>query len=434
MGALLTAQAIAAGESPAVTVGGQSWRFAQLEHAANRRARWLEALGVKPEDLVLLALPNSLTYYECAFAIWKLGATPGHVSHALVPVEMAAIIELAQPALVLGEHETAGMTFPAPVGDAVSDAPLPPRAARTGKVSTSGGSTGRPKLIVDPYPAVWGPDKEGRHRRARSTIVNPAPLYHSAPFGLMLPAIAQACHIIEAGRFDPEHYLALVSQYRANWAYLVPTMMARIAHLAPETLAKYDVSCIQNLVHMAAPCPAWVKRFWFDFLGPEKVWEVYGGTERFGATMIGGVEWLAHPGSVGKAPAGMQITIFDEAGAQLGPGTVGEIFFRDEMRRPGMTYIGAVATRRGAWRSFGDLGWLNEDGYLFIADRRTDMIVSGGVNYYPAEIEAAIDAYPGVISRANRHSHLPTRAVFVIHRLPDSRSGVFYGGQTLRVI
>jgi len=398
MGALLTAQANARPDSPAVTVGGTSLRYAALDRAANRRARWLAARGVKPDDLVLLALPNGFIYYECVFAVWKLGATPGHVSHLLAVPEIAAIIELGHPALVLGEMAEVGMVWPEAVDEAVSDAPLPPLAARAGKISTSGGSTGRPKLIVDPNPAIWGPDKEGRHRLPWSTIVNPAPLYHSAPFGLMLPAVAQGSHIIEAGRFDPETYLSLVTRYRADWAYLVPTMMARIAHLPSEILTKYDVSCVGSLIHMAAPCPAWVKRFWIEFLGPEKIWEVYGGTERFGATMIGGVEWLAHPGSVGKAPPGIQITIFDEEGRKLAPGSVGEIFFRYETPRPGFDYIGATARRIEDWTSFGDLGWLDEEEYLFIADRRTDMVVSGGVNFYPAEIEAMIDAFPGVIS------------------------------------
>jgi bile acid-coenzyme A ligase len=397
-GALLTAQAQARPDAPAVTVAGQTMSFAALDRAANRRARWLAGQGVAQDDIVLLALPNGLAYYECAFAVWKLGATPGHVSYRLALPEIAAIIELARPALVLGERGPAGMLVPEPLPDSLPDTPLAPLAARHGKISTSGGSTGRPKLIVDPNPAVWGPDKEGRHRKPYSVIVNPAPLYHSAPFGLMLPALAQGSHIIEAGRFDPEQYLALVDRYRANWAYLVPTMMARIAHLPPAVLERYDVSCLECVLHMAAPCPAWVKRFWIDFLGPEKIWEVYGGTERFGATMIGGAEWLAHPGSVGCAPPGIDLAIFDEAGDLAPAGAVGEIFFRYAEKRPEFSYIGATPRKLGDWTSFGDMGWLDAAGYLFIADRRTDMVVSGGVNFYPAEIEAAIDAYPGVYS------------------------------------
>jgi bile acid-coenzyme A ligase len=398
MGALLTAQAQVRPDAPAVTVAGETWSFSMLERAANRRARWLAGHGVQPQDLVLLALPNGFSYYECAFAIWKLGATPGHVSYRLALPEIEAIISLGQPALVLGERAEAGMLAPEPLSDSLSDRPHAPLSARHGKISTSGGSTGRPKLIVDPHPSNWGPDKEGRHRKPRSVIVNPAPLYHSGPFGLMLPALAQGSHIVEAGRFDPENYLALVEKYHANWAYLVPTMMARIAHLPREALDRYDVSCLETVVHMAAPCPPWVKRFWIGFLGPDKIWEVYGGTERFGATMIGGKEWLAHPGSVGCAPPGVDLAIFDDAGNPVPAGTVGEIFFRYAQKRPEFSYIGAIPHKRGDWTSFGDLGWLDAAGYLFIADRRTDMVVSGGVNFYPAEIEAAIDAYPGVYS------------------------------------
>ena len=398
MGALLTAQALARPDAPAITVAERTWSFRELESLANRRAWWLASHGVKRDDLVLLALPNGLAYYECVFAIWKLGATPGHVSYRLAPPEINAIIALGKPTLVLGDQAVAGAMLPESVALSVSDAPFTPLAARHGKISTSGGSTGRPKLIIDPNPATWGVDKEGRHRKPRSVIVNPAPLYHSAPFGLMLPALAQGSHIIEAGKFDPQAYLALVAQHRANWAYLVPTMMARIAHLPSEILQQYDVTCIEHLVHMAAPCPSWVKRFWIDFLGPDKIWEVYGGTERFGATMIGGTEWLAHPCSVGCAPPGINIAIFDDAGEQQPSGVVGEIFFRYEEKRPSFSYVGADTRAFGDWTSFGDLGWLDEDGYLFIADRRTDMVVSGGVNFYPAEIEAAIDAFPGVVS------------------------------------
>lgn len=400
LGALISAQAALTPDAPAVTVGLVTWCFAELDRAANRRARWLAALGVGQDDVVFLALPNGLMYYECVFAVWKLGATPGHVSCRLTAPEFSAILDLAKPKLVIAEAGLPGTVLPASPGDAVSDAPLPLASAACWKVSTSGGSTGRPKLVVDPNPAIWGPDKEGRRRLPRSTIVNPAPLYHSGPFGTMLPAIAQGGHVIEAGPFDPESFIALVAAHKANWAYMVPTMMARIAHLPPETIARYDLSPLKSMVHMAAPCPAWVKRFWIDWLGPDVIWEVYGGTERIGATFIGGAEWLEHPGSVGRTAPGTQMAIFGETGEILPAGSVGEIYFRMPGKPATFAYIGAAPRRHGDWTSFGDYGWINEDGYLFIADRRTDMIVSGGVNFYPAEIEAAIDAFPGVISNA----------------------------------
>jgi bile acid-coenzyme A ligase len=281
---------------------------------------------------------------------------------------------------------------------ALSAEPLEPRAATAWKISTSGGSTGRPKLVVDPNPGVWGEEKAALRRRAGATIVNPGPLYHSAPFGQMIPALCQGGHVIDMPRFDAEAWLRLVDRHCADWAYLVPTMMARIARLPLSVRDRYDVSSIRTLVHMAAPCPDWVKAFWIEYIGADAVWEIYGGTERFGSTMIGGAEWLQRPGSVGRPRPGIEVVILDEAGRALPTGEVGEIFFR----RPGgpestHRYVGAEARRRGDWASFGDLGWLDADGFLYIADRRTDMIVSGGANLYPAEIEAAIDTCPGVL-------------------------------------
>jgi bile acid-coenzyme A ligase len=178
-------------------------------------------------------------------------------------------------------------------------------------------------------------------------------------------------------------------------------MMSRIAKLPAEETAMADLGALRTVLHMAAPCPVSVKRWWIERIGPEAVWEVYGGTERIGATTIGGAEWLEHPGSVGKARPGQEIVILSEDGTPLPHGEIGEIYFRKE-GGPGSTYryIGADARISGDVESFGDMGWLDADGYLFLADRRTDMILSGGVNIYPAEIEAAIEGVPGVIACA----------------------------------
>ena len=404
LGMLLSAYAALDPMRPALTVEGVTLTRGDLEAAANRRARQLASLGAGPDDLVVVALPNGAEFYETVLAAWKLGATPAHVSYRLTEVEFREILALASPRLVVGGPP--GLALPGVIalaGGVAPDAglsaePLPPAVAKAWKVSTSGGSTGRPKLVVDPNPSVWAEEKTALNRAPGSTMVNPGPLYHSAPFGQFIPGLCQGCHVIEMGRFDAERWLALVARHRANWAYLVPTMMARIARLPIAVRERYDVSSIKTLVHMAAPCPDWVKAFWIDYIGPDAVWEIYGGTERFGSTMIGGREWLAHPGSVGRPRAGIEVVILDEEGRDLPSGEVGEIYFR----RPGgpestSRYIGADARRRGAWASFGDLGRLDAEGYLYIADRRSDMIVCGGANLYPAEIEEAIEACPGVL-------------------------------------
>ena len=159
------------------------------------------------------------------------------------------------------------------------------------------------------------------------------------------------------------------------------------------------MSSLELVCHIAAACPAWLKEKWIEWLGPDRVWEVYSGTEALGATVIGGRDWLEHRGSVGRLAPGASVRILDEAGDDVTPGEIGEIHFRPAGGR-GSTYhyLGAQPRARGEWETFGDLGRIDAEGYLYIADRRTDLIISGGANIYPAEIEAAIDAFPGVLA------------------------------------
>ncbi|QGZ96217.1 AMP-binding protein [Terricaulis silvestris] len=390
---LLGAQAQRAPTRDALTLPDAQLTRLDLDRRSNQRARQLERAGAGHDDIVLIAIPNSAAYYEFVYGAWKLGATPMHVSHKLTPREFAEIVALAEPKLVID----ATSPLLDRQRDSRSDAPLPLRIATRWKISTSGGSTGRPKLIVDPNPALWSIEKQAHRRHPDATIINPGPLYHSAPFGQMIPALCEGAHVVEMGKFDAERYIALVARHRATWAYLVPTMMARIANLPPETRARYDISSLDTVVHMAAICPPPVKRAWIAMLGADAIWEIYGGTERIGSTIIGGADWLDRPGSVGRPREGIEARVLDEHGSELPPDAVGEIYFR-RAGGPESTfrYIGADVRQRGDWASFGDLGWLDQDGYLFIADRRTDMIVSGGVNLYPAEIEAQIDAIPGI--------------------------------------
>jgi bile acid-coenzyme A ligase len=403
LGALLTAQAERDPNRPALTVANVTLSRTQFDAAANQRARQLTALGVGKDDVVVLALPNGKEFYECAYGLIKVGATVCHVSHRLTDVESRQIVELAAPRLIIGDIPAPPKIRRLPAGAGpdprLSTEPVLGHVAKQWKIGTSGGSTGRPKLIVDPNPAIWGPDKEGRRRLPGATIINPAPLFHSAPFNNMVLALVQGSHVIDMGRFDAETYLSLVSRYRADWAYLVPTMMSRICKLPADVRDRYDISSLKTVVHMAAMCPTAVKQAWIDWIGPDAVWEVYGGAERFGLTIISGNEWLKHRGSVGKPIPGSEVAVFDDNGEPCAPGLVGEIHFRAALG-PCSTYtlIGAEARVRGGWESYGDLGWLDEDGYLYIADRRTDMIVSGGANVYPAEIEAALDLIPEVIA------------------------------------
>jgi bile acid-coenzyme A ligase len=223
---------------------------------------------------------------------------------------------------------------------------------------------------------------------------------HNAPFVTMIAALLLGNHVVVMPRFDAASTLQLVEQHGIDWLYLVPTMMLRIWRLPEQERLAYDLSSLRIAFHMAAPCARWLKKEWIGWLGPEKVLELYGGTELQAMTIITGTEWLDHEGSVGRAVLG-EIECRGPDGARLPPGVVGELW----MRRggPGVAipyrYVGASAKAAGEnWESLGDMGYLDEDGYVYITDRDADMVLVGGTNVYPAEIEAALDEHPAVRS------------------------------------
>ncbi|QGZ96137.1 AMP-binding protein [Terricaulis silvestris] len=400
MGVLPAYHAARTPKAPAITVDHHTVTFGELEASANRRARMMAARGVGQDDLVMLSAPNGLAFYETAFAAWKLGASVCHVNARLPDPELSAIVDLARPKLIVGAAPAGWSTethlLPdAPVDQSLSPEALEPSVARHWKVSTSGGSTGRPKLIVDRMPSLWSPEFGSLGQRPGDVTVNPAPLYHNAPFGLMHVMLFIGGHVVEMKRFEPCRMLELVARWRATWLYLVPTMMHRIWRIAPEKRERHDLSSLELIIHMAAACPVWLKENWIDWLGPDVLWELYGGTEVLGATIINGREWLEHKGSVGRLWMGKGMKVLDERGDECAPGQIGEIYFDVSGGQP-YEYVGAEARRRGDWQSFGDMGYLDADGYLYIADRRTDMIISGGANVYPAEVEAALEEHPNV--------------------------------------
>jgi len=405
LGELLSLQAKAEPERPALTYDGETLTRGELDRRANRMARALAALGVEPDDFVSIVLPNGFMHHILAFAIWKLGATPLPLAAKLPDIELRAIVELAKPKLVVGPDPARLPGFkviPQITPDpGLSDAPLPEKIAKAWKAITSGGSTGRPKVIVDAGPStsvVIQPDRLLKIE-PDDVMLHPAPIYHNATFAQTNWGLCWGAHVIEVGKFDALEWLKLVERYKVRWAYLVPTMMSRIWNLPAEEKAKYDLSSLRVVIHMAAPCPPWLKQAWIDWLGPERIWEVYAGTEALGGTLLSGQEWLDHPGTVGK-PRG-ETKILGEDGVELPVGEVGEIFFRTP-GGPGSTYryIGAEMRQKNGWETLGDMGRLDAEGYLYLADRRTDMIVTGGANVFPAEIESALEAHPAVATSA----------------------------------
>ena len=391
----------------AVVFGERSATRAELERGANRLARLYAERGVKADDLVTIALSNGIEFYTACLAIWKLGATPQPISARLPDAERRAIVELADPALIVGVEPGAYGSRPSlPPGavpdPALSDAPLRDLVPRRARCMTSGGSTGRPKLILDLTAAESDPEVAENMMRVNGTTLVPGPLYHAGPFITSFQTLLTGGCCVLMPRFDAATALELIERHRVEWVLFVPTMMHRIARLPDAERQRADLSSLRVVMCTGAASAVWLKRFWIEWLGPERIFEAYGGSERTGGTLISGSDWLAHPGSVGRPTAGRKIRILDNDGRDVQPGEIGELY----MMPPGgqgstYRYIGAEprATKDG-WETLGDLGYMKDDGYLYLVDRRTDMIVTGGANVYPAEVEAALDAHPAVRSSA----------------------------------
>lgn len=386
---------------------GETITWGELDRQTNRLARAYAALGVGQDDFVTIALPNGIEFFKSTIATWKVGATPQPVSAKLPKFERDQIVEVGNPKLITGVPEGAHQGYQTlPTGyepdPSISDTQLPEKIASSFKAMTSGGSTGRPKLIVTTAPAVWDIDSDRLHTQIQGSMLIPGPLYHNGPFVWAMSAFFRGCQITITTRFDAEETLALIAQQKIDIVYMVPTMMQRIWNLPEAVRTRYDLSSLKVLWHLAAPCPAWLKEAFIDWLGAEVIWELYGGTEAQGGTVISGPEWLTHKGSVGRPNETCEIIVVNEEGARLPPNEIGEVFLRP-LTGQGSTYryIGAEPKAiDGGFESIGDMGYFDEDGYLYLADRQTDMILSGGANIYPAEVEAAIDSFPGVRSSA----------------------------------
>ncbi len=388
------------GSGAAISYAGETLNWVELEQRSATFARRLIALGVRRDDLVAVALPNGVDHHVSAFAAWRAGATPCILPTSLPGRELAQMVALAAPRILVrkGGETIDGLTEVAPgPGDADGDLD-PDLAAAHWKAVASGGSTGRPKLIVDHGAARLDERLQGINALVGmprgGVMLNPGPLYHNAPFLFTSLALLAGTRVVGMNRFDPEEALRLIERERVEWVCLVPTMMHRIWSLPSAVRARYDLSSLRQMVHLGAPCPPWLKRAWIDWLGAERILEVYAGTEG-AAVLITGEDWLRKPGSVGKPPPGA-LFVQDEDGKACPPGTVGEIFFAaDNVDR--FHYVGAEPRLDGEGRmSLGDLGHLDEDGYLYLSDRRTDLIQRGGVNIYPAEVEAALAEHPAV--------------------------------------
>jgi bile acid-coenzyme A ligase len=389
--------------------GERSSTRAELDQQTNQIARALAGRGVGPDDLVAISMPNSIEFYEAALAVWKLGATPMPISSRMPADERNEILSLARPKLGLtnGESPDADartwIRLEPGFATSHSSVSLPDRIPKRIRAIRSGGTTGRPKVVLSKRPGLHDPTRPfvaSFGSRTDGCNLVTGPLYHGGPFAYSTHGLLSGNTIVISRRFDAAQTLELIERHRVDWVPLVPTMMSRILKLGSDVLGSYDLSSLQAILHFAAACPRWLKSAWIEMLGPNSVWEVYGGAEGQANTVINGREYLEHPGSVGRTYSG-KIRVLDEAGADVLPGVEGEIFMMPD-GGPGSTYeyLGAEPATRDGWESLGDLGYLDAEGWLYLADRRTNKIVCGGVNIYPAEIEAVLDAHPGVTSSA----------------------------------
>ena len=375
-----------------------SWR--ELIERATTIAHGLADAGVTSASGVVVGLPNGVDHVTACLAAWQLGACVLPLNaHAAAP-ERDRQLELMAPTAVLADWpDVKGALLPSDLLRTGSIRPvaLPDHTPDPGKAIGTGGSTGRPKLIVQPGAYGYDPGMvdlfAGFGFREGSVQLLPGPLYHNFGFDWCYQGLLWDHTIVLLERFDAERAVAAIERHGVQFVGIVPTMMRRIAQL-PD-IASRDLSSLEAILHSAAACPPQVKEAWIELIGGEKVLEGYGASEGFGNTIIGGDEWLTHRGSVGR-PWSSELRILDDEGRELPAGEIGEVFMRRTGQPP--NYVGAAPPRMTSdgFGSVGDLGHVDDDGYLYLADRRADLIITGGVNVYPAEVEAVLVEHPCV--------------------------------------
>jgi long-chain acyl-CoA synthetase len=420
------------GERPAVITGsGQVVTFAQLEERSARLAQALYAHGLRPGDHVAALLPNDhrahevvfglqrsgvyytlanwhLTAEEAAYIVNDCGARTLVTSVALSPLaeELVALTPGVDLRLMLGDPVPTGHTS---YDEFVAGFPGRPLARELEGFAMlySSGTTGHPKgirrpLSDDPFgtSATLVPMLDRIMGFGEGSVyLSPAPLYHSAPLVWSMTAQRMGGTVVLMERFDPEECLALIERHRVTHAQFVPTMFVRMLKLSDEVRSRYDISSLRSVVHAAAPCAPEVKRRMIEWWGPI-IHEYYSGTEGLGMTWISSEEALTHPGSVGRAIWG-EVHVCDDDGREVPVGEDGVVYFGSGDRRVTFEYNHDPEKTRQTfndkgWATLWDVGHLDAEGYLYLTDRKLFMIVSGGVNIYPQEIEDVLILHPAV--------------------------------------
>jgi acyl-CoA synthetase (AMP-forming)/AMP-acid ligase II len=435
----LTQHAEANGDHAAVIVdaaGGarpSATSYAELEAEANRLARALLSLGASPGDRIAWCGPNSLQVVTTLHASRKVGLTSVPVSYRFNASEMQYVIDNADATLVVVDAEQAPLVASvrdqlpevrevlvfggrAPDGcvhwdDVVTaQEPTPPNVTDAGSGAAgatmiyTSGTTGKPKgaMRTGTDPAAVFALMEALHLLDGPSVhLTTGPLYHSGPLSFALFSHALGGTIVVLRKFDPSAWLRLVKEHRVTDTFSAPTQLKRIVTLPPGELARADVSSMRTLIANAAPVPYSLKREVIEKLGDGFLYEVYGSTELGVVTVLPPEDQLRKPGSCGRTYGPIDVRIVRDDGSDAPTGEAGELFIRSSLEMDGYHHTDEQLTQHDAeWKSVGDVAYLDDEGYLYICDRKKDMIISGGVNIYPAEVEAVIHEHPAILDVA----------------------------------
>ncbi len=424
---VLAAHAERTPDALALIEGARDLTWRAFVDRRNRLANALRGLGLGKGEHAIVWVPNSLEALVASAAVRAAGAIPVPMNHRLVADEVAYILdhsdaravfvgdqflpvaEQVRPGAaqvrtwILAERERA--PWAASMDDLIAKGdgtPIPadPAQGLGGSMIYTGGTTGRPKgalrsgadaALIRRFLEAFGLAEPHVHLVA-------GPLYHSAPGSFALYALVFGGSVVLMRKFDPEEALRTIARHRCTSTFMAPTLVKRIVDLPERVRARYDVSSMRALVIAAAPCPARVKEEALRYFGPV-LYEFYGSTELGINTVLRPEDMLRKPGSCGRAAPGIELAILDDEGRAVAPGTPGELYVR---RFAGMFdgyYKDTAATQdtqRGEWASVGDVAWIDGEGFVYICDRKRDMIISGGVNIYPAEVEDALHRHPDV--------------------------------------
>ena len=416
-------------DAPAIIMGSSRdiVTYAQLEERSVRFARALRSRGVGVGDHIAILMDNNRQFLEITWAAQRSGLfytainvhlRAGEVQYILEDCGAVAVVASAAMAQVISGLDLSAIAIRvSAAGDlrgferyedmlaAVSPDPLEDECEGR-EMLYSSGTTGRPKgvrkqlagtALGDPgsAPVQIAQGLRDRGVGPGSVFLSPAPLYHAAPLVMSMSTHRLGGAVVVMERFDPRQCLELIERHRVTQAQFVPTMFVRMLRLPEEDREAYDLSSLEYVVHAAAPCPVSVKREMLEWWGPI-IHEYYSGTEDIGTASITPEEWLAHPGSVGRPMN--ECHIVGDDGDELAAGEAGLVYFAggrpfEYHNDPGKT---AAATNDKGWRTLGDIGYLDGDGYLYLTDRQAHMIISGGVNIYPQEAENVLAGHPAV--------------------------------------